>query len=449
MSTPTLYRQHLTSLDRFLADALSRARAGGLPVEAVVMHSGRQSYFHADDEAIAFHPLPHLVRWAPLDGPEHLLVVRPGQRPIVVRVVPRDFWEEVKPLPPSYWQDAVDLREVESFEAAVKAVGPLPRTAFLGPSHEAAAALGIAPEWIEPRVLMRPLDWHRATKTEHEVALIELACRRAAEGHRVGRKAFESGASEREIHWAYLQACDHLERELPFDTIVALDEKGATLHYKHKRGREAASGTTLLLDAGATHDGYAADITRTWAQPQADPTFQQLLAGVDRFQRELVGMVTAGRPYLEIHIAAHAHTARLLKEIGVIKCSADAAIETGLTRAFLPHGVGHHLGIQVHDVGGRQVEPDGDIVRPPAEFPSLRTTRPLAAGHVVTIEPGIYFIPMLLEPLRQGPQRADVDWMLVDRLAPCGGVRIEDDVLCTDGAPRDLTRGLIPGPRGT
>ena len=84
---------------------------------------------------------------------------------------------------------------------------------------------------------------------------------------------------------------------------------------------------------------------------------------------------------------------------------------------------------------------------PPEEHPSLRTTRPLDNGHVVTIEPGIYFIDMLLEPVRGGDDASLVDWTLVDRLAGHGGIRIEDNIVCTPDGPRDLTRDLIEGPQ--
>jgi Xaa-Pro dipeptidase len=105
------------------------------------------------------------------------------------------------------------------------------------------------------------------------------------------------------------------------------------------------------------------------------------------------------------------------------------------------------LGLQVHDVGGRQVSPRGDRREPPASSPALRTTRDLEPGHVVTIEPGLYFIPMLLEPFRSGAAAAAFDWPLIDALAPCGGIRIEDDILVTDGGREDLTRPVVPGHR--
>lgn len=448
MTNPTLYRQHLQVLDRCLGDALERASRQGLKLNGVLFHAGRAASYHRDDQEIPFRAAPHFLRYVPLDGPEHSVLARPGQKPLVIRVAPQDFWYETTPLAAAYWQDEVILAEVASFEEILRVTGPLLGVAYFGNCGGAAAELGIPPELIEPDALAKPLDWHRAVKTDHEIALIEAAARRAAEGHRVGRKAFESGASEREIHWAYLQASGHLEKEVPFETIVALGDRSATLHYQTKRGPEATGFKTFLLDAGAQCDGYAADITRTWVLPGADPVFVALVEGVDAFERDLVAMVTAGRPYPDIHVEAHRRTARLLVETGIAKGTPEAVMELGITRAFLPHGVGHHLGLQVHDVGGRQAAPEGGINPPPAEYPFLRNTRVLEPGHVVTIEPGIYFIPMLLAPLKSGPGGKLVDWGLVERLTPCGGVRIEDDVLCAAAGPRDLTRCLIQGPRG-
>jgi Xaa-Pro dipeptidase len=135
--------------------------------------------------------------------------------------------------------------------------------------------------------------------------------------------------------------------------------------------------------------------------------------------------------------------AALLAEVGILRGGSEEACERGWVHAFLPHGLGHHLGLQVHDVGGRQIGPGGERLEPPPDVPYLRTTRELAAGHVVTIEPGLYLIPMLLEPLRAGPARESFDWDLIDTLTPLGGIRIEDDVWV--GTGENLTRPLVPG----
>ena len=115
-------------------------------------------------------------------------------------------------------------------------------------------------------------------------------------------------------------------------------------------------------------------------------------------------------------------------------------------RRFFPHGLGHFLGIQVHDVGGHLADPDGRRAPPPKAHPMLRSTRTLEPGHVLTVEPGVYFIEMLLDGWRNGTEsrRDAINWEAVDALAPYGGVRIEDNVLVTDTGPRNLTREHLP-----
>lgn len=446
MINTNLYRDHLAVLDRHLTYSLERAAAAGLKLDGVLFHSGRLEYFHADDQMVPFRPTPHFLRWVPENGPESMVLARPGRKPLVVRVRPKDYWYDMSAPELSFWEAAVDLKEAVSFEDGLKAIGDLTNIAWIGGCKAASEAAGVPVDLYEPDRLMAPMDWHRGYKSEYEIQQIRQAAVLSAAGHEAARATFLAGGSEREIHWAYLEGADHLEFQVPYETIVALNPKGAILHYQHKRGNEAAPGKALLIDAGAASDGYAADITRTWCAPDADPVFVEMVRQVDAIERKLVDMVTTGRPYGEIHAASHRFIAEILADAGIVKGSADEALEKGITRAFYPHGVGHHLGLQVHDVGGHQEGPDGGKVAPPEEHPALRTTRPLDNGHVVTIEPGIYFIDMLLEPVRNGADAALVDWAEVDRLSDHGGIRIEDNIVCTPDGPRDLTRDLIEGP---
>jgi Xaa-Pro dipeptidase len=115
-------------------------------------------------------------------------------------------------------------------------------------------------------------------------------------------------------------------------------------------------------------------------------------------------------------------------------------LSTGVTAAFFPHGLGHLLGVQVHDVGGFMESESGGTIDPPSGHPFLRLTRVLEENMVVTIEPGLYVIDMLLENLR-GTQAEDlVNWQTVDWLRPFGGIRIEDDVRVLPGGPENMTR---------
>ena len=132
--------------------------------------------------------------------------------------------------------------------------------------------------------------------------------------------------------------------------------------------------------------------------------------------------------------------AGILAGHGFIRMSAESAVESGVSSAFFPHGLGHGIGLQVHDVAGfQQGELGGTIPKPPGH-PYLRLTRTLEPGMVTTIEPGLYFIDMLLAELRQKPVAKDVAWDKVDAFRKYGGIRIEDDVVCTDGEPENLTR---------
>ena len=114
-----------------------------------------------------------------------------------------------------------------------------------------------------------------------------------------------------------------------------------------------------------------------------------------------------------------------------------------MSGVFFPHGVGHLLGLQVHDVAGFSIDADGTQKGAPAGHPYLRLTRTLEPGFVVTIEPGLYFIDALLEQARSSAHGKHINWQQVERFRPYGGIRIEDNVACTDGAPENLTRPAL------
>jgi Xaa-Pro dipeptidase len=409
--------------------------------EALLLDSGEPFQYFADDMDAPHHEAPHFAHWTPLAGPHHLLLVRPGEEPLLVRVAPEDYWYEQAPLGEPFWKDAFDVREVGTREEAWAALGPLGRTAYVGDSPGDAGEHGLPEDALEPAAVIARLDWDRSYKTAYEVACLEEAERMAARGHHAAREVFQAGGSELDIHHAYVAAVGCVDKELPYESIVGLDEKGAILHYTGKR--TVRDGKVLLIDAGARHLGYASDITRTWTTDACDGTFRELVEGMDALQQTLCNNVRPGLPYPELHHMAHVEIGRLLRSTGLVRVDADDAVELGLTRPFIPHGLGHFLGLQVHDVAGHQRSPEGGTAEPPDLHPFLRTTRTIEEDQVFTIEPGLYFIEMLLRPHREGDTAKHFDWELVDRLTPCGGIRIEDNVLVTADGHRNLTRPLI------
>ncbi|MBK9964536.1 MAG: Xaa-Pro dipeptidase [Holophagales bacterium] len=338
--------------------------------------------------------------------------------------------------------DVVDAATPDAVWAAVGTNGA--GTAFVGGSVEEAAARGIPADAINPKGLVARLDWERSYKSAYEVETLAEATVPAARGFRAAEAAFREGATEMEVHHAFLAAASVMEEHLPYPTIIGFDERSSTLHYHGKRGTWAAPGKTMLVDAGVSVRGYGSDITRTYAGDGCDPLFRDLIAGMEALQQELAAAPRPGMKYLDLHVKAHVLIGDLLHRAGLLKVAGEGAVEKGLTRPFFPHGLGHFLGIQVHDVAGRFADREGALAPPPAAYPFLRTTRTIEARMVFTIEPGLYFIPMLLEELRGGPNAADVDWALVDRLTPCGGIRVEDDVVVEAKGVRNLTRPELP-----
>src|SRR5262249_5539015 len=124
---------------------------------------------------------------------------------------------------------------------------------------------------------------------------------------------------------------------------------------------------------------------------------------------------------------------------------AGGVVETRLSSTFLPHGVGHYLGLQVHDIGGHMADAHGNTVTPPKEHPLLRPPPPHEPRNVFTIEPGFYFIDPLLAELQKSEQAKYVDWPRVDGFRKYGGVRIEDDLAVTETGARNLTREAFAG----
>jgi len=429
-----LFLDHLATRTAYAEKAL-----GATGFDTLVISSGQPFTYFSDDQDAPFNTVPHFRHYCPLTGPHHVLILKPGTKPMLVRYAPEDFWYEQLPLGSPFWAEGFDLVEVPSIDAVWEQVGHPARAAYIGNETDRAALAGLD---VNPASVTAYLDWGRSYKTPYEIHCIEEATVTAAKGHAAGRKAFLAGASELEIHYAFMEAVGCLEFELAFASIVAQNEKGATLHYENKRSFRG--GNTLLLDCGARHLGYASDITRTTPAPSCDPRFKALVDGMEKNMLEICAAVRPNMPFGELHHFSHLKLAGLLKEQGLVDAGAEEAVALGLTRPFYPHGLGHHLGIQVHDVAGKLAGPDGSIAPPPAAHPTLRTTRTIETGHVITIEPGLYFIPMLLRPFRENEHKARFNWKLIDELAPNGGIRIEDDMLVTETGGRNLTRPHLP-----
>lgn len=445
MSTNKLFAAHSATINAQLADAI---RESGTECDGVLIHSGSSHMHYADDHAGPFRAWGHFLRYVPVERPDQFVLLMPGKKPCFFPLIPTDFWHDQHMDMPGWWADCYDIHPLSDLSELPAMIKDRGRLAFLGEGEKLAASLGISQALINPKGLLSWLDYERAYKTPYEVHRVADANAHALAGHQAAHDAFLNGGSEYDIHMAYLSACQVLDQELPYSSIVALNAHAAILHYQHKQrfksnSPERALNQVLLIDAGCRAYGYCSDITRTWAAPGVHPMFMTLLTGMKTLHSRIIKEITPGLSYTTLHLRTHVLLAELLAESGLCRGIPDQLVEKGVTYAFFPHGLGHLLGLQVHDVGGRQADRKGTTAPPPAAHPALRTTRDIESGMIFTIEPGLYFIPALLEPLRAGPHSALLNWSIIDTLTPLGGIRIEDNIWVSPQGTHNLTRQPI------
>jgi Xaa-Pro dipeptidase len=419
------YPAHLEYLQRGHEAALA---AHGF--DAVILCGGAAALRNRfDDQSWPVMPTPSFAHWCPLVEADAFIVVAPGKRPRLVRTVVDDFWETTPPPESPHFWPCFEVVEVAPGHASDALPG--------GKVAVITRDAGSAPAGtVNPPALIAALDLLRTQKTAYEIECLAEASRRAARGHKKVSELFATQVpSELDLHLAYLAASEQDDLWAPYKGIVALGPHAAVLHYVAYTRDKIAGDTSFLIDAGAKCLGYGSDITRTHVRGDgpAARRFGALLDHMEALQQEILRRIRPGLPYEDLHDDAHRLLAAALCELGIGRGSPDELVAQGVTRALFPHGLGHSLGVTVHDVGMKPRPP-----RPENQF--LRNTSVIEPGQVFTIEPGIYVIDPLLAPLQADDRRALVDWAAIDELRPFGGIRIEDNVVVEPQGIRNLTR---------
>ena len=281
----------------------------------------------------------------------------------------------------------------------------------------------------------------REIKSENEIAEIEKACAISYEMHTTAMKMAREGVIEQEIA-GYIEGIA-LSKGWGISFPVILSQNGETLH-NHHHDKVLTKGRLMLTDAGAeTNMNYCSDNTRVTP-----------IGGFTQQQREIYEIVLAannaaieaskpGVFYKDMHMLAAKIIAQGLKDLGIMKGNVDDAVENGAHALFFPHGLGHMMGLDVHDMedyGEDYVGYDETISRS-NQFGTayLRLAKKLKKGFVLTSEPGIYFIPALIEKWKS--EKINNDFINFDKLEQYknfGGIRLEDDVLITENGSRIL-----------
>ncbi len=432
---PDLHPLFATHIDVLKTRSDAALKRGGF--DHLVIPAGIARTQFLDDCHYPFHVNPQFKHWLPVTrAPGSWIVYTPGRRPKLIYLQPADYWHVVPDAPAGYWVEHFDIVVIrEEDEAFAELPTDVSRCAILGEDN--SALKDFVPN--NPQGVLDYLHYHRVIKTDYELAMMRVANKIGTRAHLAAERAFRTGASEFDIHMAYLSAARQGDNDLPYNNIIALNEHCAVLHYMQLQHAPPARSDSFLIDAGASFHGYASDITRTYAA-DTDSEFQSMIHAVDEVQKRLCAQVVAEKDYADLHIDAHYQLAGVLKDFGFIRMSAESAVESGISAVFFPHGLGHPIGLQVHDVAGFAADDRGRLIERPPGHPFLRMTRKIDVNAVVTIEPGLYFIDMLLATVKDKPLGKDLDWDRIDAFRHYGGIRIEDDVLCTAAGPENLTR---------
>ena len=288
------------------------------------------------------------------------------------------------------------------------------------------------------------IELRRALR-EEELQSMREAAKITSKAHISAMRATKIGGHERDVAFAFHQEIARAHLPTAYDSIVTVD--GHILH-NHHQINELKDGQLLLLDGGAeSAAGYASDVTRTWPvsgrfTEQQKNAYQAVLQA----NEECIAMVRKGVRYRDIHTHASLIIADFLHQEGLCNLTAQNAVEIGAHALFFPHGVGHLIGMDVHDL-----ENFGDLAAYPphrqrsTQFGTayLRLDLDLEENMVVTIEPGFYIVPAIFnDPLLREKFGLYINWEKLKLWNGFGGIRIEDDVRCTASTPESLTLSI-------
>ena len=278
----------------------------------------------------------------------------------------------------------------------------------------------------------------RVVKDEHEIAMIRHANIVSSFAHEQVLANVKRAENERELNAVFVMHC-HANgcREQAYGCICAGGTNASTLHYVHNdmplKGR-----LNLLLDAGCEYNCYCADITRTFPlDGKFTKESKEVYDLVLHMQSECMKIIKAGVLWEDVHMRAHHLAAEGLQQLGIFlkNLSLDDIMKSHITTRFFPHGLGHYLGMDTHDVGGNANYEDTDPF-----LAYLRIRGRIPANAVLTNEPGIYFRKFPLEQeLKHGKWDGIVDQEVLKRYWDVGGVRIEDDIWVKEDGCENLT----------
>ncbi|MDD2425533.1 MAG: aminopeptidase P family protein [Bacteroidales bacterium] len=301
---------------------------------------------------------------------------------------------------------------------------------------------GASAEFIQGVVALREI------KSREELAEMDDAANIGYAMHYTAMKMIRTGMVEQELV-GVMEGIAQSQGHMSSFPII-LSQNGETLH-NHSHHQIITDGRLLVIDAGAENNAhYASDFTRTLPCGGKFTTRQsEIYTIVSQANNLAISLVKPGVSYRTVHLAAIRLITQGLKNLGLMKGDIDEAVAAGATALFMPHGLGHQLGMDVHDMedlGENFVGYDNEITRAKQfGLASLRMGKVLKPGHVITVEPGCYFIPALIDKWkREGTNTSFINFDKLQDYYNFGGIRLEDDVAVTQTGCRLLGSERLP-----
>nr|XP_026493897.1 xaa-Pro dipeptidase [Vanessa tameamea] len=381
------------------------------------------------------------------------LDVKTGKAHLFVPRLPEEYevWMG-KLLTPSEFKKIYGVEEVhyvDELTDVLKSLKPDVLLTLSGPNSDSgltakeAVFEGIDEFNVDNEILFPIIAELRVIKTPEEIEVMRYICKISSDAHKQVMLFTRPGLIEYQCESVFLDHCYRVGgcRHVSYTCICGSGHNGATLHYGHAAAPNAKmvhDGDMCLFDMGGNYAGYAADITCSFPANGKFTDDQKLIyEAVLKARDAVVREAKPGVLWTDMHLTANRAMLEHLKEGNLLKGDVEKMIEHGVNGILQPHGLGHLLGLDVHDVGGYLPH------CPPRErgpLARLRTARALQAGMVLTIEPGCYFIARLLDGAQKNPQQSQFfNWDRVNQFRGFGGVRIEDDVLITENGVENLT----------
>ncbi|QLB15397.1 Xaa-Pro dipeptidase [Mannheimia granulomatis] len=428
-----LFSQHIARLQLVIQELLENVFLDGLWI-----YAGKAKTLFLDDQNAPFKINPYFNYFFPYPQAENCWLFLDGKnKPKIYFYASEDYWVSTPKIPTDhFFANEFEWIITQSESEIAEFMQNSTACAFIGEDVALAESLGF--NQINPQKVLNILNFERSIKSEFEVQSIYQAQFSALKGHQAAKEAFFAGKSEFEINLAYLKATQQSELNVPYGNIMAINQHSAVLHYTDLDFDTNSPRHSFLIDAGTTVNGYASDLTRSYAYNH-DSEFAELIAKMEALKLKIIDELAVGVNYLHYHTQMQQWISTLLAEHQFIHLSAEQIFEEGISRSFFPHGLGHLLGIQVHDVGGFQQNVRGSRKSPPEIYPSLRCTRDLQENMVLTIEPGFYFIDMLLNPWKSSPISSAFNWQKIEEFKRFGGIRTEDNIVLRSSGADNLT----------